>query len=239
MSKPHPALDSVYPAGVIDLHSHTFHSDGELGPAELARRAYCKGYAFLGLSDHVDQSNIKSVLLAAIEAAKSLSGEIGLTLLAGIELTHVPPSQIAGQVALGRDLGADFVVVHGESLVEPVAPGTNLAAIKAKCDVLAHPGLLTRDEVALAAKNEVYLELSARGGHNRGNGHVAALALKLGAKLLINSDLHAPKDLLTPVDQKLVGLGAGLSEEQFVSLMDGALSLAKKLAAKGGRLVKT
>jgi histidinol phosphatase-like PHP family hydrolase len=232
-------MGTIYPRGVIDLHSHTIHSDGEVGPAELARRAYKKGYVVLGLSDHVDQSNLKSVLSAAIEAAGSLSGVIGLTLLAGVELTHVPPSQIADQVALARDLGADYVVVHGESLVEPVAPGTNFEAIKAKCDILAHPGLVTDEEVALAAKNGVYLELTSRGGHDWGNGHVAAMAQKHGAKLLINSDVHAPDELLTPVAQKLVGLGAGLSHERFNGLMDEALSLAKKLAAKGGRLDKT
>jgi predicted metal-dependent phosphoesterase TrpH len=33
-----------WPGWVIDLHSHTYHSDGQLGPAELARRALVKGY---------------------------------------------------------------------------------------------------------------------------------------------------------------------------------------------------
>ncbi|MDR0620339.1 MAG: histidinol phosphate phosphatase domain-containing protein [Deltaproteobacteria bacterium] len=220
---------------MVDLHTHTIQSDGALAPAELSRRAAVKGYKYLGLSDHVDQSNLESVLVAALRAAEALSGEIGLTLLAGVELTHVPPRRIGAMVERARELGADFLVVHGESPVEPVAPGTNLAAIEAGVDILAHPGLISPAEVALAAKMGVYLELSGRGGHGFGNGLVASLARAHGAKLLVNSDAHAPSDLMTPEYQRMVALGAGLSESEYGTLIGQALTLAKRLAKKGGR----
>jgi histidinol phosphatase-like PHP family hydrolase len=214
---------------VIDFHTHTIHSDGELAPAELARRAAVNGYSVLGISDHVDQSNLSQCLQAAKNASDSLSGIIGLTLLAGVELTHIPPSQIASMVAQAREQGADFVVVHGETPVEPVAPGTNLAAIEAGADILAHPGIVTPQLAKLAAASGVYLELSARGGHNLGNGLTAKLAKEYGAKLLVNSDAHAPKDLMTPAFQRIVAIGAGLDEKSFAELMNGANELAVKL----------
>jgi hypothetical protein len=92
--------------------------------------------------------------------------------LAGVELTHVPPELINDLTLQARDLGADIVVVHGETIVEPVPPGTNRAAIEAGVDLLAHPGLITAGEVALAAENGVHLEISARKGHSLGNGRM-------------------------------------------------------------------
>ncbi|MDR3204790.1 MAG: histidinol phosphate phosphatase domain-containing protein [Deltaproteobacteria bacterium] len=223
------------PLKVVDLHTHTFHSDGDLGPAELARRAAYNQYLFLGLCDHCDQSNLSHSLDFSIRAAEKLSGIVGLTLLAGVEITHVPPSQIFGLVDLARQAGADFVAVHGESPVEPVASGTNLAAIEAKVDFLAHPGIITEKEVKLAAKLGVRLELSARGGHCLGNGLVAKLALEYGAPLLIGSDTHDPEDLLTPALAMKVAMGAGLSYEEYLKLVDNATNLATVIAGKSGR----
>jgi histidinol phosphatase-like PHP family hydrolase len=223
---------SPWPDLVVDLHTHSIHSDGQLAPAELARRAFVKGCRYLGLSDHVDQSNLGQCLGAALAAARELSGAIGLTLLAGVELTHVPPGQISDMVKRARSLGAVFVVVHGESPVEPVAPGTNMAAIEAGADILAHPGLLTPMEATLAAEKGVFLELSARGGHGFANGLVARLARANGAQLLINSDAHAPEDLMTADFQRTVGLGAGLSAEEYVALIVQATAFAQGLALK-------
>ena len=43
---------------MIDLHTHTFFSDGGLLPSELARRARIAGYQALAFTDHADVSNI-------------------------------------------------------------------------------------------------------------------------------------------------------------------------------------
>jgi histidinol phosphatase-like PHP family hydrolase len=225
---------SQRPLPVLDFHVHTIFSDGALAPAELARRYAVKGCRILGLSDHVDQSNLETTLAGALAASRALSGEIGLILLAGVELTHVPPSSIPEMVARARGLGADFVSVHGESPVEPVAPGTNMAAIEAGCDILAHPGLLVAREAALAAQRGVFLELSVRGGHSLGNGRVATLARRHGARLIINSDAHGPGDLLTPDLQMAVALGAGLTHEVYVEIMDQAEVWASARIALAG-----
>ncbi|WP_429885909.1 PHP domain-containing protein, partial [Geoalkalibacter halelectricus] len=47
---------------MIDLHTHTLFSDGELIPAELIRRAAVAGYTALAITDHVDLSNLDFIL---------------------------------------------------------------------------------------------------------------------------------------------------------------------------------
>jgi len=39
---------------MIDLHTHTVLSDGELIPTELVRRAEVLGFRALGMAEHVD-----------------------------------------------------------------------------------------------------------------------------------------------------------------------------------------
>ena len=67
---------------------------------------------------------------------------------------------------------ADLVVVHGETMAEPVVKGTNRAAVDCEfVDVLAHPGFITLDEARIATANGVHLELTSRRGHSLTNGH--------------------------------------------------------------------
>jgi len=82
--------------------------------------------------------------------------------------------------------GAEIVVVHGETIVEPVIKGTNWSAVNCpEVDILAHPGLITDEEVEIAKDNDIALEISSRRGHCLGNGHVAKLALEVGADLVV------------------------------------------------------
>jgi histidinol phosphatase-like PHP family hydrolase len=213
---------------MIDLHSHTFFSDGELGPAELVRRAAVAGYRALAITDHADQSNIVSLLERLRPVVGELGAANGLVLLAGAELTHVPPSQIAAVVALGRAHGAQILSVHGETIVEPVMVGTNRAAIEAGVDVLAHPGLILPEDVELAAQKGVFLEITTRKGHSLTNGHVAKLAQHFGARLVINNDAHAPGDLVSLDMARKIALGAGMTEDQFEQARVNSLELVRR-----------
>jgi putative hydrolase len=197
---------------LIDFHTHTLLSDGLLNPSELVRRAHVIGYRAIGLADHVDGSNLGSVISAVTRVARELNRHQETVVLPGVEITHAPPSQIAALVEEARALGALYVVVHGESPVEPVAPGTNRAAIEARVDILAHPGFITAEEARAAAEGGVYLEISARHGHSLTNGHVARMAAEAGARLLINTDSHAPGDLITRQRAGQILVGAGLTE---------------------------
>ena len=206
---------------MIDLHTHTIFSDGELIPSELVRRAESIGYRALAITDHVDYSNYRFVLERLYETVDILNENTSLTVIPGVEITHVPPVKIPELIQKCREAGAKIVVVHGETVVEPVAPGTNRAAIEGNADILAHPGLITKEEVELAVENDIYLEITARKGHNITNGHVVKLAKEIGARLVINTDAHSPGDLIPRSFAIKVGVGAGLTisevEECFIN----------------------
>ena len=200
---------------MIDLHTHTVFSDGELIPAELVRRAEVAGYKALCMTDHADESNLNFIVENVLRFVKKHGHFYDINIMAGVELTHIPPALIAEMVGKAREAGAQVVVMHGETPVEPVAPGTNLAAIEAGVDVLAHPGLITDEEVALAVEKGVALEITTRGGHSYTNGHVAALARQHGAKLVVDNDAHAPRDLVGAALRRTIALGAGLTAEEY------------------------
>jgi putative hydrolase len=215
---------------MIDLHTHSLFSDGELLPSELWRRAQVKGYRYLAITDHVDASNFEVVFARLKTAALSLNRGEYPVIIPGLEFTHLPPALIAPLTAQARALGVPLIVVHGESLAEPVAPGTNRAAIEADVDILAHPGLITVEEAARARERGIYLELSARKGHSLANGHVARVALEVGAALLVNTDAHGPGDLITRHQAERIARGAGLREPAVQTLFTEAEALARRLA---------
>jgi histidinol phosphatase-like PHP family hydrolase len=128
-------------------------------------------------------------------------------------------------VKKARSLGAFIVLVHGETITEPVLPGTNRAAIEAGADVLVHPGLITEADARLAKSNGVRLEVSGRKGHAYANGHVVKMAKKVGAKLVFGSDSHTPDDLLDRSHAERIARGAGLEEEDIQIIFKEAESL--------------
>jgi putative hydrolase len=212
---------------MIDLHTHSIFSDGALIPSELARRAEHKGLTGLAITDHGDSSNIDFIIPRIISVTEELNRVLKIKVIPGIEITHVPPSLISDAVKKARYLGAKIVVLHGETIVEPVAKGTNYAALESDIDILAHPGLITEEEAMLAKENGVMLEITARKGHSLTNGHVAALAKKTGAKLVINTDSHDPSDLIDDNMARQIVCGAGLTHNDFEIMQENASAFFK------------
>ena len=205
---------------MYDIHTHTFLSDGVLSPAEMVRRCQVVGYSGLVIADHVGPSNLDFVLDSLCEFCEMVAGAYeGVDVLPGCELTHVPPVLIPRLIDAAREAGAEVVLVHGETLAEPVAPGTNRAAIDGGTDVIAHPGLITEEEVQMAADAGIMLEVTGRKGHSLTNGHVARLALAGGAMLSYGSDGHAPGDYRSLDSVRRVLRGAGLSGEQVLQVL--------------------
>lgn len=203
---------------MIDLHMHSIYSDGELIPAELIRRAENFGYTAMAITDHADISNLDWIIPRMIRVCKWCNSFNKIKALPGIELTHIPPKAISDMASKARDLGAVVIVVHGETLSEPVAPGTNLAALESDIDILAHPGLLSETEAKLAADRGICLEISARKGHSLSNGRVAKIAKKFSAKLVLNTDTHSPGDFITYENACKIAHGAGLEKNETESL---------------------
>ncbi|MCK4249042.1 MAG: histidinol phosphate phosphatase domain-containing protein, partial [Candidatus Omnitrophica bacterium] len=143
------------------------------------------------------------------------------------ELTHVPIKQIPIVIKKARDLGADLILVHGQTLAEPVVEGTNITALNNDIDILAHPGLITVKEARLAAKKGIYLEITTRKGHSWTNGHVVKITRKVGAKLLLNNDMHRPEDILKPALLEEIACGAGLSKQDYKRMLVNAKNLIK------------
>ena len=211
---------------MIDLHSHTLFSDGVLLPSELIRRAEAKGLRALAIADHVDMSNIDLVVPRLVRACTENNAHRAIKAIPGVEITHVPNPLLKGLVSQARELGAELVLVHGESPVEPVASGTNRAAIEAGADILTHPGEITEADARLAAEKGVYLEITARKGHNLANRHVAQMAARTGALLVLNTDTHVPDDLIDDEGARQVAQGAWIDEAGYARIRENMAKLA-------------
>ena len=218
---------------MYDFHTHTFLSDGEMSPTELIRRACVLGYRAIAVTDHVGHGNLEFVLKTLIKDCQVASDHWDILALPGVEITHTAKEDIDALAREARAMGAKVVNVHGETIAEPVEPGTNLAAVTStNVDILAHPGLITVEETRIAARNGVFLEVSARKGHSLTNGHVVRLAQGAGARMVLDSDAHAPGDLLTREHALNVALGAGLDLEEAQALLEQApLELLAKVGA--------
>lgn len=218
---------------LIDFHTHTFFSDGELSPAEHIRRAAVAGYHAIGLTDHVDYSNYEHVF----ESVKKMTDMVpksswDIIAVPGVEFTHVPAALIGDLTQKARDFGIKLIIVHGETIAEPVEKGTNRAAIEAGVTILAHPGLITEEDARLAAEKGVYLEITSKKGHSLTNGHVYKMAKKVGAKMVLDSDSHSDSDFLSPEYARAVLAGCGMNEEDIEEVFANNCKLLDILTGK-------
>ncbi|HNT33717.1 MAG TPA: histidinol phosphate phosphatase domain-containing protein [bacterium] len=215
--------NSVLP--IIDLHTHSLFSDGLLMPAELVRHAQTAGYHAIVLTDHVEESNLEMAMDLTVRACETLRDRIGIVLVPGAEISYVPPRRIPAVAERARELGAAVLVVHGETLVEPVPPGTNEAALDADIDLLAHPGLISRKLASRAAERGISLEITTRRGHCYSNGHVCRVAREAGAMLTVNNDAHMPGDSLKPEMRRCVALGSGMLDAEYEKACRNAVKI--------------
>ena len=217
---------------VYDFHTHTSLSDGVLSPLELIRCALVNNYRAIALTDHSATGELGRIIQETAEVCALAQAYWNILAIPGIELTHIPPPAIAETAKRAKQLGAQVVVVHGETITEPVEKGTNLAALHSPhVDILSHPGLLSLEEAKLAATNNIFLEISARKGHCLANGYIASLAQQVGAKLLLNSDAHSEQDLLTPSLANNIIRGTGLDDSaRHQVLITNPKTLIKNLA---------
>ena len=213
---------------MIDLHTHTLFSDGVLIPSELIRRFEALDYSAVAITDHSDSSTLDFLIPRIVQVAKDLNSSQSVKVIPGVELTHVPPGLIDSLVNRARELGAELIIIHGETIIEPVAPGTNRAGLEAGVDILSHPGLITVEEVKLAVEKGVFLEISGRKGHSFTNGHVARLANEAGARLVLNSDAHSPGDFMTEKLARGVVEGSGLPSDSLSTLLSNSRLLLEK-----------
>jgi len=169
----------------------------------------------LAITDHVDFTNI-SWIMDNLGKLQDYRDDYELEVLFGVELTHIPPKLIGKAVELARKEGAELIIVHGETVSEPVKAGTNYAAVQEEIDILAHPGLIDERTAELASSNGIYLEISSRKGHCLANGHVVKIAEKTGCNLVINTDAHSHSDFINTETGERILRGAGIDEVEKV-----------------------
>jgi histidinol phosphatase-like PHP family hydrolase len=215
---------------MIDLHTHTLLSDGNMLPLELARRAKVKGYRILGISDHVDVTTIENVAASILKLLKYAELHEGIRIVPGAELTHCPAK---------TDRRADRHGTQARLLVRRRSRRDHRGARGGRDQCRGHrgggrhprPSRPHHDERGGSGEGPgVLLEITTRKGHSLTNGHVAKLARAAGAKLVINTDSHSPSDLVTDAEALKVVLGAGLGEEDFAAMQQNAEALIRKIA---------
>lgn len=208
---------------------HTIFSDGELLPSEIARRASVLNHEAIAITDHVDASNMDCVRRIR-DVILDIKDNWDIEVIPGAEITHAPAEIIGKLAGKARKLGAEIIVVHGETLVEPVIEGTNMAAVNCpEVDILAHPGLITHEEAKIAKENDIALEITARCGHNQSNGYVAKVALEVGANMVLDTDTHKPKDLISYEKAYKIALGAGIPEKHIQTILrDNPVEILRK-----------
>lgn len=214
---------------MIDLHMHSLLSDGVLLPSELARRCEVMGFKAIAVTDHVDSSNIQTVVPNIVKACNEINKYWKIRIIPGLEITHTPVEIINDLAKEGRGLGAKIVILHGETIVEPVLKGTNHAGVLADIDILAHPGIIEEEDAQIASEKNISLEISGRKGHSFTNGHVVKMAQKTGAALIFNSDSHTPSDLLSKDVAVKIIRGTGVSSKEVENIFENSQRLVDKL----------
>ena len=212
---------------MIDLHTHTILSDGVLLPSELARRAEEKGYKVIAFTDHIDFSNVENVVPSLVRVCEKINRNYKIKTIPGVEITHINPIDIPVLAQIAKNMGAKLIVVHGETIVEPVFKGTNRKALESDIDILAHPGLLSEEEAHIAAERGIYVEISARRGHSLSNGHIVRLWYEYGFPVILNTDTHSPEDLIDDEFAKKIIISAGVKVADVNTVIQNSYKLAK------------
>lgn len=213
---------------MYNLHCHSLLSDGALLPSEVAVRYLSASYKVIAITDHADYSNIDSVTTSILAFTNHWPKDSEIKILPGIELTHLPCGQFKPLAKYARKKGIKIIIGHGETPAEPVIKGTNLAALEADIDILAHPGLISESEAMLAKKKGIFLEITSRAGHRDTNIHVAKQAQKTGAKLILDTDSHQPEDVISPEELIKVASASGLNQNDINGIYNNVKDFLKE-----------
>lgn len=127
-----------------------------------------------------------------------------------LKLMYLPPLLLENAVLQYRLAGVPLIAVQGESISDMVEEGTNFSACNAKADILYSPGLIDDNTAEIAAKNNVYLEISTHQKHAYCNAHIAKVAREYGAKMVLGSNANALEEIHSPMMQELICKGANI-----------------------------
>jgi putative hydrolase len=219
-----------------DLHAHTDWSDGRATVGQMAVAARARGYRYLAITDHSPRLRMVHGLgperLAAQRAViDEVNRELdGLTVLQGVEVDINEDGSLDEPDAALAGLDVVIASPHVKLGTEPAAMTERMlgAVEHPLVDVLGHPtgrrpgerpGASYDLEAVLraAAAHGVVVEIDCDPSRTDLGPEQARLAASLGCRLALDSDAHAP-DQLVYVDLGLwVARQAGLGEEDIVN----------------------
>jgi putative hydrolase len=198
-----------------DLHSHTNWSDGGASVMEMARAALARGYEYLAITDHSPRITVVNGLgperLAAQrrlidEANRELEG---VTILQGVEVDINEDGSLDEPDEALAALDVVIASPHVKLKMEPAAMTERMlrAVEHPHVDVIGHPtgrrpgsrpGAEYDFEAVFraAAARGVVLEIDCDPARMDLSPELAALAASVGCRLSLDSDAHAPDQLL-------------------------------------------
>ena len=142
----------------VDLHNHSYYSDGFFSPAEVVKYAYEADCALFSLTDH---DTTDGVVEAQLEADK-----LGIKLINGVEISAFWRNMTIHIVGLGVDINNDILqtgLAHNQALrkerAEKIALGLWRSGIKdalEKTKSLSKTEMLTRTHFAQMLISEGY-----------------------------------------------------------------------------------
>ncbi len=134
----------------VDLHNHSFYSDGVLSPSEVVRLAKKEGCDVFALTDH-------DTIDGLIEAQQQ-ADEIGLKLIHGVEVSAMWSNMTIHILGLGVDAEnevlqaglkqhQDFRQLRAEKMARGLG-GAGVVGAMEKTQVIAKKGMITRTHFA-------------------------------------------------------------------------------------------
>lgn len=219
-----------------DLHAHTDWSDGHASITEMAVAAKARGYEYLAITDHSPRITVVNGLgperlVAQRRMIDAANGEVdGITVLQGIEVDILED----GTLDLPDDALAalDLVIAspHVKLRMERAAMTERMvrAVRHPHVDIVGHPtgrrpgsraGADYDFEAVFreAASNGVVMEIDCDPARMDLSPELAALAASCGCRLSLDSDAHAP-DQLVYVDLGIwMARRAGVETDRLVN----------------------
>jgi len=109
-----------------------------------------------------------------------LEEEWDIRVLSGVELTHVPPRKDRSPCKESKRTGCrNMWLCTGKLRQSRLRPVQMQLQLPVNMWIfLLTPGLISEEDIETVKENNICLEITARNGHNRTNGHLARLASK-------------------------------------------------------------
>ncbi len=197
-----------------DLHSHTIASDGHNTIEEMALAARERGYEYLAITDHSASHGFgndvsEDQLRRQIERVREVDARLeGIRVLAGSEVNVLADGELDYEDALLDELDWVVASVHTAfGMSEQAMTERVIAAIEHPLvNAIGHPTgrMIDKREPyaidlgavsAAAARTGTLLEINANPNRRDLSDVHARAAIRVGAKLVIDSDAHRTQTL--------------------------------------------